>query len=190
MKTIQSEILGTLTQDNHFEDWWKSEPIEIPFFNNKKIEIAFVGLIPEKDTKFIKEADEALKAFLEKSEPERLLTSPLLFEQCMKYRNAFGADKVDQNLWSLKDENKIWDFVSAENIIVTRSNGENEMIYLNLNCECEWDEEHGLQILYRKGQKLTRISEQDGDICEFDFYEKKENVKSNRIIKKWWEFWK
>ena len=190
MKTIQSGIIGELTQDKNFEQWWKSELIEIPLLNNKKVEIAFIDFIPEIDTDFIKEADEALKVFLEKSEYEKTLLTPLLFKHCMKYRNASGSDQVDQNLWKIKDENKILDFISGEHIIVTRSHGKNEMIYVNLNCECEWDKEHGLQILYRKGQKLTRISEQDGDISEVDFYENPEKRKTHIITKQWWEFWK
>ena len=72
MASIKSDIIGELNQDNQFEDWWHSSPIKIPFFNNKTVEITLMDFVPESDALFIKEADEALKTFLEKSETDRL----------------------------------------------------------------------------------------------------------------------
>lgn len=39
-------------------------------------------------------------------------------------------------------------------------------------CECDWEEEHGLQLVFRQGKKLTRISDQDGHLTEADAYDK------------------
>ena len=38
-KFITSEIIGILFQNDQFDDWWESEPIEIRFFDNKKLKI-------------------------------------------------------------------------------------------------------------------------------------------------------
>jgi hypothetical protein len=201
MRTIKSEIIGELKQNDQFEDWWESELIEIPFFENKRMKITFMDFIPERDTEFIKEADKALKSFLKKSESDRLLISNLAYENCMEFLNAVEFDDADQPLWDLKDKNQIWKFIYPKDIYVTRSHDKFEIIYLNLACECEWEQEHGLQLLFKEGEKLTRISEQDGHITESDSYEKpiiennefkqlNLNENENKTKSEWWKFWK
>ena len=201
MRTIKSEIIGELKQNDQFEDWWESELIEIPFFDNKRMKITFMDFIPERDTEFIKEADKALKSFLKKSESDRLLISNLAYENCMEFLNAVEFDEADQPLWDIKDKNQIWEFIYPQDIYVTRSHDKFEIIYLNLACECEWEQEHGLQLLFKEGEKLTRISEQDGHITESDSYEKSIiennefnqlnlNENENKTQSEWWKFWK
>lgn len=38
-------------------------------------------------------------------------------------------------------------------------------------CGCEWEEEHGLQLVFKEGKKLTRISGYDGHITAADAYD-------------------
>ena len=196
METIESEIIGELKQNDQFKDWWESELIEIPFFNNQKIKITFMDFIPESDTEFIKEADNALKSFLEKSESDKFLISNLAHENCMEFLNAVEFDEADQPLWDIKDKNQIWKYIYPQDIYVTRSHDKYEIIYLNLACECEWEQEHGLQLLFRQGEKLTRISEQDGHITETDPFDKSiDGDKSLSVLNEskkteWWKFWK
>ena len=85
MKTITSSIIGELKQNDQFEDWWESEPIGIRFFDDKKLKITFMDLVPENDPNFIKEADQALKSFLEKKTNDRLELSELAYQNCMNF---------------------------------------------------------------------------------------------------------
>ncbi|RED38607.1 hypothetical protein DFQ10_110114 [Winogradskyella eximia] len=196
MASIKSDIIGELNQDNQFEDWWHSLPIKIPFFNNKTVEIAFMGFVPESDALFIKDADEALKTFLEKSETDRLSLSHLAYKNCMDFLNAIEFDEADQPLWNIKDENEIWNFIYPQTIFVTRRHRHDENIYINVTCECEWEQEHGLQLVFRQGKILTRISAQDGHITEADAYNKPDNedkllsqFNASTTTSKWWKFW-
>tara|TARA_R110002111_G_scaffold260434_1_gene331763 strand:+ start:5387 stop:5980 length:594 start_codon:yes stop_codon:yes gene_type:complete len=196
MASIKSDIIGELNQDNQFEDWWHSLPIKIPFFNNKTVEIAFMGFVPESDALFIKDADEALKTFLEKSETDRLSLSHLAYKNCMDFLNAVEFDEADQPLWNIKDENEIWNFIYPQTVFVTRRHRHDENIYINVTCECEWEQEHGLQLVFRQGKILTRISAQDGHITEADAYNKPDNedkllsqFNASTTTSKWWKFW-
>ncbi len=38
------------------------------------------------------------------------------------------------------------------------------LIYIQIAAECDWEEEHGLQIIYKNGNQLSRVSEQDGHL--------------------------
>lgn len=37
-------------------------------------------------------------------------------------------------------------------------------LHVVLGCECAWEPEHGLQLVFRDGRRLTRISQFDGDL--------------------------
>jgi hypothetical protein len=171
-KEITSNIIGQLIQDNNFPDWWESSKIEIPFFDDRKIAITFMDFEPELDKTFIEESDLALANFLKLTIDDKNSISELAYKNCMDFLNAVGFDEADEELRQIKDHNDIWKFIYPTEIYVTRRPSGEEDIYLSIACECEWEREHGLQLVFRQGKKLTRISEQDGHLTEADAYDK------------------
>lgn len=199
MSTIKSEIIGELKQNTQFEDWWESELIEIPFFDNKKMKITFMDFVPESDSDFIREADEALKLFFEKNKSDRFSISNLVYKNCMDFLNAVEFDETDQPLWNIKDKNEIWNHVRPNEIFITRRPYQDENIYVDINCECDWEQEHGLQLVFRQGKKITRVSQIDGHLTDADAYDKPDNEdkllsqfneSGNNTKTEWWKFWK
>ena len=85
MKSIISDIIGELKQNDQFDDWWESDLIEIPFFDRKKLKITFMDLEPESDPNFIIEADQALKSFLGKAATDRLEISELAYQKLYEF---------------------------------------------------------------------------------------------------------
>lgn len=43
-------------------------------------------------------------------------------------------------------------------------------MYVAVDCRCDWEEEHGLQLVFRQGRMLTRVSDQDGHLTEAHAY--------------------
>nr|WP_206680680.1 hypothetical protein [Hymenobacter polaris] len=70
----------------------------------------------------------------------------------------------DQPLRDIKDENEIWKFVWPTDIYVSRRPYNEPDIYVQVTCECDWEQEHGLQLVFKQGKKITRVSEQDGHL--------------------------
>lgn len=171
MKTITSQSIGTLRQSKEFNDWWESEPIAIPFFDGLPLSITFMDLQPAQDSAFIKEADEALVQFLAMDSAARLELSDLVHQNCMEFLQAIGYDEEDKPLWDIKDKHDIWKFVRPEEIHLARRQRRDKDVYLMIACECDWEQEHGLQLVFRRGQQLTRISEQDGWLTTADAYD-------------------
>lgn len=169
---IISQILGQFTQDNNFSDWWKSEAFEIPFFDNKRLPVIFMGFEPDHDTTFLQEADLALTNFLKLNSADRNSISELAYKNCMDFLDAVGFEEADQSLKEIKDKNEIWKFIHPSEIYVTRRPYKEQDLYVFVACECEWEQEHGLQLVFRQGKKLTRISDQDGHLTEADAYNK------------------
>ena len=171
-KSIKSNIIGQLIQVEDFDDWWISNDIEIPFFDNEEFTITFMDFEPKKDKAFIEEADHALSNFLALTANDRLSISELVLKNCRDFMEEVGVDEFGEDLQQVKDASEIWKFVYPAEIYVSRRNWGDKDIYIQIACNCEWEEEHGLQLVFKQGKKLTRISEQDGHLTEADAYGK------------------
>ena len=169
---ITSQVLGSLMQDKSFPDWWKSEEVPIPLFDGKKLPVIFMDYEPKADESFVSKADEALTSFFALGESYRESISHLIFKNCREFLEAVGFDEADQALRDINDENEIWRFVHPSEIYVTRRPYKDQDMYVQIACECDWEQEHGLQLVFRQGRKLTRVSNQDGHLTEADAYDK------------------
>ena len=158
MEEINSQEIGKLIRTEHFDDWWESAPLQIPFFGNSPLKITFTEFAPEHDKEFIKEADQTIKNFLLKNEENKFELSDLVYKNCMDFLNSVGYDEMDKPMWDIKDKNDIWKFVHPRDIHVTRRHGGDEEIYLTIICKCDWDKEHGLWVIFRRGEKMTSVS--------------------------------
>lgn len=171
-KTIHLLTIGKLTQNENFDDWWNSQPVPIPLFENKELDIIFMDYVPDHDNNFLDEADEALKNFLGLGLDYKKHISKYVFSNCMDFLNAVEYDEADEDLWKIEDPDDIWQYVYPSEIYVTRRSRRDENIYIMVACGCEWEQEHGLQLVFRQGKKLTRVSDQDGHVTEADAYDK------------------
>ena len=169
---ITSKVIGRLKQTKEFPEWWKSDGVEIPFFDNKKLALTFMDFEPEQDLAFIDEADQALTNFLKLNSTTRNSISNLAYKNCMDFLDAVGFDEADEALRQIKDHNEIWSYIQPTEIYVTRRPYKEQDIYIQIACECDWEQEHGLQLVFRQGKQLTRISSQDGHLTEADAYGK------------------
>lgn len=171
-REIISKIIGRLKQEDNFPDWWKSNEIEIPFLDNEKLAITFIDFVPEQDAMFIEEADQSLTNFLKLNAEDRNSISDLAYKNCMDFLNSVGFDEADEPLRLIEDRNEIWNFIHPTDIYITRRPYKEQDIFVMLACECDWEQEHGLQLVFKHGKKLTRISDQDGHLTEADAYGK------------------
>ena len=78
----------------------------------------------------------------------------------------------DDPLRAIKNPNEIWNFIQSTAIYITRRYYNDRDIYVQVACECTWEQEHGLQFVFRQGKKLTRASPQDGHLTEADAWGK------------------
>lgn len=194
---ITSKIIGQLRQEENFSDWWKSSEIEIPFFDKEKLPIIFMDFEPEHDKTFIDEADQALTFFLKLNYDDRNAISDPAYKNCMDFLESVEIGQAGEALRQIKNKNEIWNFIQPSEIYVTRRPYNDRDIYIQITCECDWEQEHGLQLVFRQGKELTRISDQDGHLTEADAYGKPDS--EDRLLSQfnqkesktgWWKFWK
>jgi hypothetical protein len=171
MTTITSATIGALRQDEDFDDWWIGEEVAVPFFGGKALIVIFMGYRPEDDPGFIVDADEALRNFLKQTDAHRLECSAHVHNDCVEFLEAVEYDDVDERLCEIARPEEIWAFVHPDKVYVKRRHRRDRDIYITVACECDWEEEHGLQLVFRQGRQLTRVSGQDGHLTHADAYD-------------------
>ncbi|TCO31034.1 hypothetical protein EV200_101480 [Pedobacter psychrotolerans] len=160
---VSSTVIGML-KNADFDDWWVSEPHKIGFLNDVEMNFTITDYNPNEDENFMEEADEAIRNFMSKTLKDREATTAHVYQNCMDFLDAIGYDEADQHLWDIKDHEEIWNYVTPREIYVTREPYEDKGVYLRLTFSCEWEQEHGLQLVFNKSGKLVRVSDDDGHI--------------------------
>ncbi len=153
---MESKIVGQLKPNEYDTDFFESEPCEIPFFDNRKLKIGFVEA---EHQPYLDGADIVLKNFLKLNSTDKIRNSEIVHHYYAEtLKNGYTKPL---NVSTSKD---IWNFVTPTEIIIHWD--ENGDYYLCVSCECEWEEEHGLQLVFKDGQTLTRASGHDGHFTD------------------------
>ena len=160
---VKSTVIGVL-KNADFDDWWVSAPQKIAFLDQEEMTFTITDYNPNEDEKLMEAADETIRNFLAKTPQDREAMSTYVYQNCMDFLDAVGYDEADQALWDIKDPRDIWNYVTPLEIYVTREPYEDQGVYLRLIFRCEWEQEHGLQLVFNQKGKLVRVSDDDGHI--------------------------
>jgi hypothetical protein len=160
--TIELPLIGKLRQVSGFDEWWTRESVQIPYFN-EPLPVTVMDFHPQDPKQRLRfsKVSEALSAFLNLGEVDRMRASELVYENCKEFIDAVGVDAWNQQMADLHDPKMIWQFVHPREVLISYSE-ERDAVFVVLSCECDWEDEHGLQLLYRDGKILVRVSQQDG----------------------------
>jgi hypothetical protein len=152
---------GELILDSSTRSWLRSEAIAIPFFNGKKLTLQITE--EELPARLILKIESSLKNFFQLDVTYRDSISELIYQN---YQKMSDVPEVDALV--LEKKSDIWKHVDPREILISK--GEDEEIYIQVACECDWEKEHGLQLIFKKGEKITRISGQDGHLTDEHAY--------------------
>ena len=188
---MKSTIIGKLINDPEIAEWSSSKDvvseksIATPFFDGK--EISYLFAFEENEELTIETADTALHNFFNFEPITKQQVAEKAFENWQEFNNAIGyldgietygsvKDRPDwmerslQNcLWlaKLTSSDKVWEYIHPKEIIVTMDRyKKREGVYIQILCNCDWEEEHGLQIVLKNGNELIRVSDQDGNLFD------------------------
>ena len=183
-RSIQSPVLGTMVREEY--DFWVSQPVAVPFYNNEMIPITYDFDLKE-DPTFLAEADRAVTAFLKLDDAFRLSLSKQVAEFAVLNLEAWdysGYEAKDEYAWvglrdmsideqwlnefvaGAKTPEDVWRMVgSPVDVYAARASGANA-VYVAIRWNCLWDVEHQFQLSFREGRTLARISAHDGDLAD------------------------
>ncbi|RYX82840.1 hypothetical protein EON73_04115 [bacterium] len=153
---MTSKVVGQLNSINYDSDFFESKPFPIPYFDNKELK---VGFVEAKHQPYLDSADKVLENFIALSSVDKIKDSNIIYRYYSETLKLGYTIPLD-----IKTAKDIWKFVTPTEIIIHWD--ENSDFYLCVSCDCEWEEEHGLQLVFKNGQNLTRASEHDGHFTD------------------------
>jgi hypothetical protein len=160
------EPLGALTPDKEFVGDYRSQPTAVPFFE---------VVIPFKLERLDDEPDEAefrgaVQSFLRLGADAREQVEAYIFQY---YEDIWGGpplfDSPMEKTPLFDSPVQVWGFVSPpKSIYGTRRIGGDQAVYISFACECEWEREHGLQVVFRHGRQLCYVGPVKGHLTNAD----------------------
>lgn len=136
------------------------QKIEVPYFDGKSFEL------DEDQACLPHEAQQALRNFLSLTNEQRLSEPSLVYQYYRDFRGVGDfAGWLDEQMGVLKDDETIWERVSPEFLDVHQ--GMSGLWYVVAAGDCEWDQEHGIMLVWLQGHTLIRVGPDDGDQGEW-----------------------
>jgi len=164
MKQINIPGLGTVTEiephltENGQTIGYVSKPIPLPLLGGKKFRVQ-VDLYDQDPKKAAFHA--AIANFFSLGKSARDTLEKYVFQyykDSKKDWKSYGMDCV-----AIKSCKNVWQHVGLGDISVTRCNyPDDKRLYVSLGGSCDWELEHGLEIVFRNGLKLTRVGPETG----------------------------
>jgi hypothetical protein len=173
MDFIKSKVLGILTPLQS-PGWWKSNSVRIPVFGETKLPIHLMRPRLEGDLLF-GDIDALIQEFLSLTIEHRNLLSMEVYQHCQQFFEITGFDEdaiemlrrvsnpekwhLDSirlgELLHLRDVNAIWEFTSVRDIYI--ENDDKGAFQVATHLHCDWEEEHGLDIIFKSGWDTPSI---------------------------------
>jgi hypothetical protein len=58
----------------------------------------------------------------------------------------------------------VWDHVSFGTEFHVERGFDDQEVYVSVACECSWEPEHGLQLVFKEGRCVSRVGPYDGHL--------------------------
>jgi hypothetical protein len=157
--------LGVMTKIADL-DWHQSEPMPVAVLGGKICRIVVSGYDddPRKD-----EFHAAIANFL-RIPPSVLREAELhvfrYYEDCNS-----NWEPGDDEYVAIESPPEVWGHVrlGSEPHVQRRAYGD-KGIYVSLECGCDWEPEHGLQIVFKNGLRVNKVGSYDGHLTYSDAY--------------------
>ncbi|MFI0410437.1 DUF6985 domain-containing protein [Actinomadura sp. 3N508] len=153
--------LGRLVEDTGL-GWYQSEPVPVAVLGNAPCRFIVDGYA---DDAAPEEFHAAIQTFLALDASALTAATPSIFAYYRDITDDVLASGDDDWYVEIAGPDDVLDHVRLGNEpMVTRDLGGDDHVYVSLECECDWEEEHGLQIVFRDGRTVTKVGPYDGHL--------------------------
>ena len=156
--------IGECRFDESYE-CYSSEPITLPVLNGAKCRILVEGYY---DDPLVEEFHETIANFLSAHNSVLKAVEPYLFKY---YLDVKSSIEPEDGFPSISLPSEIWKFIQlGEEAIVSRRPSGDRSIYISLGGNCDWEPEHGLQIVFKNGSIVNKVGPYNGHLTNSDAY--------------------
>ncbi len=147
--------LGPLQPDISIDEWMVSDPVPVPLLDGLALPFVVEGL---EDDPAPRDFADAVGAFLALGAAERDAAAPRVWRYYRWFTDLCEREGHDVDWPAIDSPADVWRHVSPNEAMVTRGGDPSWPVHVLLSCNCAWEREHGLQLVWRHGRELTRVS--------------------------------
>lgn len=141
-----------------------SKPISLAVLDGKKCTVLVEGYDEDPP---VEDFDAAIANFLRASNTVLASAQTHIFRYYLDVKESI---EPEDDFPAIGSPSEIWKFVQlGEEAFVSRRPRDNG-IYISLECNCDWEPEHGLQIVFKNGAIVNKIGPYDGHVTNSDAY--------------------
>lgn len=164
---MNDPVLGPLTLDDRLGGLATTKKT-VAFLGGRECRFVLEGYAddprPDEIRRAVRDALDATPALLDAAEPHVVRYCEEMLE---RYEDAQRPDVT------LAKPSDVWSHVQFGSVfyVSRRANGDAEDgIYLSLECNCDWEVEHGLQLVLRDGRTVSKVGPFDGHLTNADAF--------------------
>jgi hypothetical protein len=161
--------IGQVTCHPDVSEWYLSEPYELRCLQGQSIRFVLDGYA---DDTHKADYHLALQNLIELGTAALAAVEPYVAQYCHEMLDLY--EEVDRPNVKVDHPSEVWKYVQfgAELHVTRRAEGDDEDgIYFSLECGCDWEREHGLDLVLRDGLAFTKVGPYDGHITNADAYD-------------------
>jgi hypothetical protein len=157
--------LGDVTKNPQF-GWFYSRELPLAVLGGQICRIVLAGY--EEDARK-EDFHEAITNFLGATESVLTAATPYVLQYCQDMNSHWATE--DPEYVTIERPEDVWSHVQLgrEPIISRRAFGDRG-VYISVECECDWEPEHGLQIVFKNGAVVSKVGPYDGHVTNSDAY--------------------
>jgi hypothetical protein len=151
-----------------FSEWLLSEPFALGFLQGQKIRFVLDGYA---DDTHKADYHAALQNLINLNSEALTEVAPFVAEYCAEMLDLY--DELDRPNILIETPSDVWKYVQfgSELHVNRRADGDDEDgIYFSFDCNCDWELEHGLNLVLRDGLVFTKVGPYDGHLTNADAY--------------------
>jgi hypothetical protein len=156
--------LGAVVEDEF--GFLESAPIPVPLFGDVALPFSVEGY---RDDPAPEDFHAAVCTFLGLDRAVLDEAAPAVFAYYRDVAEEVGDQQDDFPV--IEGPGDVWDHVTFDRHQASvQRDGEGEPVYVSVECECTWEPEHGLQIVFRDGARVTKVGPFDGQLTNASAY--------------------
>jgi len=155
--------IGQVERDDEF-GWLRSPPLPVGALGGHRCEIVLDGY--EEDSN--QEDFHAAIASLRSSERDLLSEAePHVFRYYQDVSRT--VDRGDPDF--VAEPYSVWEHVQlGSELRASRRRRADHAVYVSLECNCDWEPEHGLQLVFKEGRVVVKVGPYDGHLTNADAF--------------------
>jgi hypothetical protein len=156
-------LLGEVTKDARFESYW-SNPLIVPMLGRAcRFALELYDEDPAKEDFLV-----AVKNFLSADRTVLQAAESHIYN----YYKDCGSfwETGDEDFPKIMSQKDIWKYAQLGGESIVSRRRKDNTIYISLECNCDWEQEHGLQIVFKNGLKVNKVGPFDGHRTNSDAF--------------------